>query len=320
VNAFNNSMLGNAGRYRSYLVKSTSNSPYAGNDSLSTRGAAWNWLRYLADQKLSGVTRSTTAAIELSGPGSVTVPGTAAGAEYYLTLVNGSTTQDVNTDYSISATNVVPPLPSLSPVGGATLSRTATALGSSAPVLQRDELFEARLRAEERAIAPARIARARQWYRSENRHLELPQGGRFSVSPVPITSPDGDIWFRLVNNTLVGMANLQQVLGVDASLAVSDWSSSHAVDDVSSLVGDQFQQKSWNWHSIYPALCPAGSVCPYPLPVQTMVAGSGYPGTILSGGSTHFKIAVAAGTTATITVTSASTTASSLRLQGVRTK
>jgi hypothetical protein len=49
--AFNLDMVGNAGRYRSYLLKPSSSSPYAGNDSLSTRGGAWDLLRYLADQR-----------------------------------------------------------------------------------------------------------------------------------------------------------------------------------------------------------------------------------------------------------------------------
>jgi hypothetical protein len=49
--AFNLDMVGNAGRYRTYLQKPSSSSPYADNDSLPTRGGAWNLLRYLADQR-----------------------------------------------------------------------------------------------------------------------------------------------------------------------------------------------------------------------------------------------------------------------------
>ena len=48
--AFNLDMLGNAGRYRSYLLAPSKSSPYAADDSLSTRGAAWSLLRYLADR------------------------------------------------------------------------------------------------------------------------------------------------------------------------------------------------------------------------------------------------------------------------------
>ena len=41
---------GNVARYRSYLLNPARSSPYASNDSLPTRGAAWSLLRYLADR------------------------------------------------------------------------------------------------------------------------------------------------------------------------------------------------------------------------------------------------------------------------------
>jgi hypothetical protein len=49
--AFNLDMSGNASRYRSFLLASAKSSPYAANDSLTTRGGAWSLLRYLADRK-----------------------------------------------------------------------------------------------------------------------------------------------------------------------------------------------------------------------------------------------------------------------------
>jgi len=49
--AFNEDMASNAGRYRSYLLKPSENSPFRGDDSLETRGATWSLLRYLADRK-----------------------------------------------------------------------------------------------------------------------------------------------------------------------------------------------------------------------------------------------------------------------------
>ena len=57
-NSFNNDMLGNAGRYREFLVAPSENSPFRDDDSLATRGATWNLLRYLADRK--GGTESAT--------------------------------------------------------------------------------------------------------------------------------------------------------------------------------------------------------------------------------------------------------------------
>jgi hypothetical protein len=50
--AFNLDMTGggNTTRYRGYLISPSRSSPYADDDSLNTRGAAWSLLRYLADR------------------------------------------------------------------------------------------------------------------------------------------------------------------------------------------------------------------------------------------------------------------------------
>jgi hypothetical protein len=49
--AFNADMSSNAARYRTFLEKPSENSPLRDDDSLETRGATWNLLRYLADRK-----------------------------------------------------------------------------------------------------------------------------------------------------------------------------------------------------------------------------------------------------------------------------
>ena len=51
VNAFNADQSSNAARYREYLSAPSTNSPIRNNDSLATRGATWDLLRYLADRK-----------------------------------------------------------------------------------------------------------------------------------------------------------------------------------------------------------------------------------------------------------------------------
>ena len=53
-NAFNMDMSSNTGRFREYLEAPSKNSPFRNDDSLETRGATWNLLRYLADRKASG--------------------------------------------------------------------------------------------------------------------------------------------------------------------------------------------------------------------------------------------------------------------------
>ena len=54
VSAFNVDQSSNAGRYQVYLSDPTKNSPIRGDDSLATRGATWDFLRYLADRKTTG--------------------------------------------------------------------------------------------------------------------------------------------------------------------------------------------------------------------------------------------------------------------------
>ena len=53
-NSFNENMSSNASRYSSFLEAPAENSPFSEDDSLETRGAAWNLLRYLADRKAGG--------------------------------------------------------------------------------------------------------------------------------------------------------------------------------------------------------------------------------------------------------------------------
>ncbi|MBC8089488.1 MAG: hypothetical protein H7Z40_19660 [Phycisphaerae bacterium] len=52
-NAFNTDGISNFGRFGSFLSSPSTNSPYAGNDSLATRGATWAFLRYAIDQQLA---------------------------------------------------------------------------------------------------------------------------------------------------------------------------------------------------------------------------------------------------------------------------
>jgi hypothetical protein len=60
-NAFNEDMSSNAGRYRNFLLKPSENSPFRGDDSLETRGATWDLLRYLADRKAGSAAASDAA-------------------------------------------------------------------------------------------------------------------------------------------------------------------------------------------------------------------------------------------------------------------
>ena len=52
--SFNMNMGSNASRYSMFLEAPSDNSPFRDDDSLETRGATWNLLRYLADRKAGG--------------------------------------------------------------------------------------------------------------------------------------------------------------------------------------------------------------------------------------------------------------------------
>jgi hypothetical protein len=63
--AFNRDQASNTGRYGSFLEAPSLNSPFRGDDSLETRGATWNLLRYLVDRKAGGSTGSDAATWQL---------------------------------------------------------------------------------------------------------------------------------------------------------------------------------------------------------------------------------------------------------------
>ena len=132
------------------------------------------------------------------------------------------------------------------------------------------------------------------------------------------SSSDGDIWSKLVNNTSVGLANLQSVLGRDVAPVVRDWMVSLALDDVAGAPASA-QQKSWNWRSIYGG---AGGVAGlYPLSVTPMGNATSYTGTVVAGGAAFYKLSVPANGTATLSLGGPSGAATSnLQLVIVRTK
>ena len=132
------------------------------------------------------------------------------------------------------------------------------------------------------------------------------------------SSSDGDIWSRLVNNTAVGLANLQSVFG-DVTPLVRDWSVSNAVDD-SPAAPAELSQKSWNWKSIFGGADALAAL--YPLPLIGMTPSTGtYTGTVVPGGSAFFLFGVPENGTATLSLGDASgSAASNLQIVIVRTK
>jgi len=90
------------------------------------------------------------------------------------------------------------------------------------------------------------------------------------------------------------------------------------VDDVTAL-HTQYQQRSWNWHSIFPAFAPGN----YPLAVTTLPGTGTFTvnGTVTAGGAAFYKFQLPATGTATINLSAPSGASNpNLQLVIVRTK
>ena len=311
--AYNSDMSGNGSRYKTYLAAPATNSPYSLNDSLPTRGAAWSFLRYAVD-------RVNATDGFAAGPGQVAIgagdltlsPGGATG-EYSLTVVNTSLQGGGIASYSLR---------SVSPVASVAMEAIMPDPHSpsmlAVPVgLQRDAQFESRLRDRERVELTPLMGTARRWYATQALAAPSMLRSRLSLSTSAVADADAALWFKLVNNSSVGVTNLQSVVG-DVAPLVRDWSVSHAVDDVAAP-STQYQQRSWNWHSIFPGLTVPSTG--YPLLVTTLSTNANVTGaTVVAGGAAFYRIVVPASGTVTVTLGGSGTSNPNLQLVAVRTK
>ncbi len=316
-NAYNSDIAGNASRLRQYLLQPNVSSPYALDDSLPTRGAAWSFLRYAVDRVNAVDGFAPGGGQVITGQGSATIAAVAAAQEYSATLVNTTTTPGgpaVSFTLSVSGAAAQPSV-AFAPVPS--LVRIPAWEDDAGP--QRDVAFESRLRARERADLTPRIAAARAWFATQGPPAASMMRSGASVSTSgTVADADGVIWAKLVNNNLTGIDNLRSVTGQDIAAFIRDWSVSNAVDDVAAP-STQYQQRSWNWHSIYPNLGAGGGQ--YPLQVSNIGPGSVLSSSAVAGGAAYFNILVPAGASPVVSLSSVgSTPNSNLQLVLVRTK
>jgi len=314
--AYNADMAGNGGRYKTYLTAPAVNSPYSLNDSLPTRGAAWSFLRYAVDRVNATDGFGAGTGQTVTGAGNSTLSPGATLGEYSLTVVNTSLQGGSSTTYSL--TSVPAPGPAAA-VANAKIIQLSVAPAADAPAgLRLDEQFESRLRDRERAVLTPLMGTARRWYASQAMPAPAMLRSRVALSTSTFADADAALWFRLVNNSSVGATNLQSVVG-DLPGLIRDWSVSHAIDDVAAP-STQYQQRSWNWHSIYPGL--SGTSTAYPLQVQTISTNAAVSNaSVVAGGAAFYRVVIPANGTATFTLSGSSNTANpNLQLVIVRTK
>jgi len=113
-------------------------------------------------------------------------------------------------------------------------------------------------------------------------------------------SSDGDYWFRLVNSTTTGFANLRNVFGQNVTTTLRDWSTSVLTDDVSG-VPSTYQQPSWNYRSVFATLDPGA------FPLSTIPLATGTRSiSLVAGSAAYTRFAVAGSGTASVSWTSPS--------------
>lgn len=81
-------------------------------------------------------------------------------------------------------------------------------------------------------------------------------------------------WRSLVNATTSGLTNLERVLGTDPRPWIADWSAAIYLDDSGVAVPPEYEIRSWNFRSIYPAagnLWPGNFFTQFPLQVYGLV-------------------------------------------------
>ena len=100
---------------------------------------------------------------------------------------------------------------------------------------------------------------------------------------------DSNMWYQLVNSSMTGLDNLQQVFGTGLAALFRDWATSALSDDVAG-VATTYQQPSWNFRSIYDAS--SGS---YPLNTVSLTAGSTTTLTADGGSAAYARFSVANG-------------------------
>jgi Bacterial Ig-like domain (group 1) len=129
---------------------------------------------------------------------------------------------------------------------------------------------------------------------------------------------DGNFWYRLVNDSTVGLPNLQHVIGTDPEPLFREWATSVFTDDYVSGVASQFTEPSWNWRQVLPLKYTSG----FDLATHQLSNGVPVGVGLTARGVGFFQFAVPSGQQGLITVTGPGGAAlpSNIQLTLVRTK
>jgi hypothetical protein len=116
-------------------------------------------------------------------------------------------------------------------------------------------------------------------------------------------STDNNTWFELTNSVTTGRGTLTSVFGSDVPGMFRDWGISLVGDDVPGSDAN-YQQKSWQYHSLIAALQNNGT---YPLKLTALTSGVSSSVTLVPGGASYYPFGVS-GSSATFTWTGSTET------------
>ena len=314
VNAFNSYMASNAGRQKLYHQDPSSNSPYAADDDLETRGATWSWFRYLADVAAPAAAEATCSQpvslsvggfCAITAPGQVDLQAGSIGREFTLVAV----AEGSGVNVTATPSTVIAPTGPPSPYEG--MMRASFSRLSAATPLRQDMTFHVRLRERERRELTGRVSPARADYEQVFRASRLASTASFSSAAAE------DVWAKFANATDTGFKTLETVFGVGVKSRTKDWATAHYTDDAGiGVLPARYTHPSWDWRSIYPALGTGGAFS-----LKTLNLTSAQTVTLVDGGAAYFRAGIAPTVNGRVTFTSGgSGTPAALKLVVVRTK
>jgi hypothetical protein len=113
---------------------------------------------------------------------------------------------------------------------------------------------------------------------------------------------DQELWRKLVDSNLVGMANLQASLGTDPALLFRSWAVANYTDDAGFTVDQRYTHPSWHYRSVLPAIRREGEK-QYPLRTRQLASGAPQSFTLTGGGASYLRFGAASGIRAELRLT-----------------
>jgi hypothetical protein len=122
---------------------------------------------------------------------------------------------------------------------------------------------------------------------------------RYTADHLP-ADQENPFWYKLVNSTTSGVANLTNALGTAPYSLLRDWAISVYMDDIAPGVDARYEQPSWNFRSALPTY----TSIPFQLITRTLNNNSPVSLTLAGNGVSFLRFTVANGQEGLVTVTS----------------